>query len=372
MKALYFLLSFFSRTANIIAFLLLLISISAAYINPDYFWPIALFGLAYPVLLALNIFFMTSWIFRRRWFFLLSFLGIVLSYPQLKGQIAMNFLEAEASEKPGFRVMSFNVRNFDLYNWTKSSVASSSMLDTIGKYQADVLLLQEYYTDTNRFKNKEKLMALGYQYHVEAIELVKNGHRKWGVALFSKHPIRESGELIRQQLPSPYGFFPNRGVYADVEIAGKTYRFISVHLQSVHLGDEDYAAIRELQEEQPQPNKFDKYIRIARKLAIAFMQRGIQATELADKVENSPYPVILGGDFNDTPSSFTYNRLTQKLKDSFLQAGKGVGATYNGIIPLLRIDYILTDPSLHCTHFEINPIPYSDHFPIVADLSVRE
>lgn len=370
MKALYLLLSFFSRTANIIAFLLLLVSISAAYINPDYFWPISLFGLAYPVLLAVNIFFMTSWIFRRRWFFLLSFLGIVLSYPQLRGQIAMNFLESEAAGKPDIRVMSFNVRNFDLYNWTKSPVARSSMFDTIRKYDADVLFLQEYYTDTNRFRNKEKLMEMGYLYSVEAIELVKSVHRKWGVALFSKHPIAESGELIRQQLPSPYGFFPNRGVYADVEINGKKFRFISVHLQSVRLGDEDYAAIRELQEEQP--NEFDKYSRIAKKLAIAYMQRGIQAAELADKVENSPYPVVLAGDFNDTPSSFAYNRLSNMLKDSFLQAGKGVGATYNGIIPFLRIDYILADPSLNCTRFEINHIPYSDHFPIVADLSVKE
>jgi hypothetical protein len=233
MKALHFLLSFFSRTANILAFLLLLISISAAYINPDYFWPIALFGLAYPVLLALNIFFMTSWIFRRRWFFLLSFMGILLSYPQLRGQIAMNFLENDVEMKSDFRVMSFNVRNFDLYNWTKSPVARSSMFDTIRKYDPDVLFLQEYYTDTNRFRNKEKLMEQGYMYSVEAIELVKKGHRKWGVALFSKYPIKESGELIRQQLPSPYGFFPNRGVYGDVQIGGKTFRSVSyTHLRA--------------------------------------------------------------------------------------------------------------------------------------------
>lgn len=368
MKVLHFLLSFFSRTANIIAFLLFLFSIAAAYINPDFFWPLALFGLAYPALLALNIFFMVSWILRRRWFFLLSAIAIVLSYPQLKSQIALNFFESPINEKADLRVMSFNVRNFDLYNWTKYPHARQNMMDTIRIKQPDVIFIQEYYTDSNRFKNKEMLIGMGYRFHHEAIELVKKGHRKWGVAIFSKHRIEESGEIIRQQLPSPYGFFPNRGVYADIRFQEKTIRFISVHLQSVHLGDEDYAAIREVQEEQPE--EFDKYIKIGKKLAKAYMQRGIQAAELSDFVESSPHPVIIGGDFNDTPSSFAYQRLSSLLEDGFIQTGKGIGETYNGVIPFLRIDYILMDPSFKCTSFQTNKIPYSDHFPIIADISI--
>jgi len=368
MSFLYALLSFFSRTANLVAFVLLIISVAAAYVNPDLLWPLSLFGLAYPVFLLLNIFFVISWILRGRWFFLFSLLGILLSYPQLKAQYGFNFFASDDDVTPDLRVMSYNVRNFDLYNWSKNERSRKSMMDTIQATNPDVLFLQEYYTDGNKFKNKQYLDSLGYKYHVEAIELVKKETRKWGVALFSKHPILESGELIRQQLPSPYGEFPNRGVYADIHINGKTIRFITVHLQSIHFGEEDYNTIQEIKEEQP--SQIRKYLPIAQKLVRAYMQRGVQAAELRTFIEASPHPVILGGDFNDTPSSFTYRQIDEILTDAFIQKGKGTGSTYNGIIPFLRIDYIFIDPSFRATYFKVNSIPASDHFPLVADISL--
>lgn len=368
MKFLYGLLSFFSRTANLIAFILLVISGGAAYVNPDYFWPIGLFGLAYPFLALLNIFFVFSWIIRKRFFFLFSLIGLAVTYPQLKAQIAIPFLQDESETAPDIRVMSYNVRNFDLYNWTENNTARQSMMDSIKKYDPDILMLQEYYTDEKKFKNKEYLESLGYKYHDFAVELTKNNTRQWGVALFSKHPMTESGEFIRQQIPSPYGNFHNRSVYADVKIGGQTIRFISVHLQSIHFGNEDYNTIKDIKEETT--SQYKKVIPIIKKLGKAFKQRGIQAAELRSFIEESPHPVILGGDFNDTPGSFAYQQINQILDDTFIQKGKGVGSTYNGIIPFLRIDFIFKDKSIECTNFHQIKNPNSDHFPIVADFAL--
>jgi endonuclease/exonuclease/phosphatase family metal-dependent hydrolase len=362
---LHILLSYFSRTANIIAFLLLAVSISAYYINPDYFWPIALFGLAYPVLLMINLFFVFSWVMRRRWFFLLSFLGILGSYPQLKGQLAFGATSDIQTLDHSLKVMSFNARNFDLYNWTKIDGARQSMFDSIAAVNPDVLCLQEFYTDTLRFQNTKILEQLGYRYHTMAVELVKGGHRKWGVAIFSKYPIIEQGEIIRQQRPSPYGKFPNRAAFADIDIKGQRIRFFSTHLQSIHFNLEDYETLKEIGEEQE--TEWRKYKGIIYKLARAFEQRGVQAVELGEAVKSSPHPVIICGDFNDTPSSYTYGVCSRLLNDAFLQAGKGIGSTYNGLIPFLRIDYIFADKSLTCASFHVNGNPHSDHFPLVAE-----
>lgn len=368
MKLLYGLLSFFSRTANIIAFLLLVASGFASRINPDFFWPFGLLGLAFPGIALVNIFFVISWILRKRWFFILSLVGLAFTYPQLKAQLALTFLQQPISETSNLRVMSFNVRNFDLYNWTKSKDARKSMMDSIVKVNPDILMIQEFYSDQNKFNNIEYLNSLGYKYHVKAVELVKDKTRMWGVALFSKFPIINSDEIVRQTTPSAYGNFYNRGIFADIKINDQMIRFISVHLQSIYFGPEDYEAIEEIKEEKKY--QISKIIQIVKKIGKAFKQRGIQIGELRSFIENSPYPVILGGDFNDTPSSFAYQQMNEILDDTFMKRGKGIGPTYNGTIPLLRIDYIFIDKKFTCTDYQKNKNPNSDHFPIVADIAI--
>lgn len=371
MKFLHGLLSIFSRSANLVAFVLLIISGVAGRFNPDLFWPLGLFGLAYPFFALINIFFIISWIIRRRFFFIFSLIGIIFTYPQLKAQIAIPYFQEKISDKQAtLRVLNYNIRNFDLYNWSKNLTSRQSMIDTIQMYQPDILFLQEYYSDKEKYQNKELLNSLGYKHNAFALELTKKKTRVWGVAIFSKYPIVESGEIIRQGIPSPYGNFHNRGVYADILINNQRIRFISVHLQSIYLGIDDYGVIKELKEDPSYQIK--KYIPILKKLGKAFKQRGLQTAELRTFIESSPYPVILGGDFNDTPGSFAYQQMGDILDDTFLKRGKWLGSTYNGIIPLLRIDYIFIDKNFECLQYIRNKNPNSDHFPIVADIFIPE
>lgn len=368
MKFLYGLLSFFSRTANLVAFILLVLAGAAAWINPELFWPLGLLGLAYPYIALINVFFVISWILRKRFFFIFSLLGLVLTYPQLKAQIAWPIFQKKSTESANLKVMTYNVRNFDLYNWTKNNSSRKSMMDSISAYQPDVIMFQEYYTDSNKFNNDHALDSLGYKYHQKAIELVKNSNRIWGVAIFSKYPIEESGEFIRQQMPSAYGNFNNRGVYADISVQNQKIRMVAVHLQSIYLNNEDFNNIENIKEETT--HAYKKIIPIVKKLGKAFVQRGIQAAELKAFIEESPYPVILGGDFNDTPGSYAYQHVVRGMKDTFLEKGKRLGSTYNGKIPFLRIDHIMTDSSFETINFHIIRNPNSDHFPIMAEIYI--
>ena len=305
----------------------------------------------------------------KRWFFIFSLIGLVFTYPQLKAQISFPFLQSTETISPDLRVMSYNVRNFDLYNWSKNKASRQSIMDTIVKANPDVLFLQEFYSDQNKFNNIKYLDSLGYHYHVKAIEITRrNETMMWGVALFSKYPIINSGEMVRQTIPSPYGKFYNRGVYADIETNGQMIRFVSVHLQSIYFASEDYNAIEEIKEETP--SEISKFLPIIKKLGKAYKQRGIQTAELKSFIEASPYPIILGGDFNDTPSSFAYQQLSELLDDAFIKKGKGIGSTYNGSIPFLRIDYIFIDKTFSYSKYEKIKNPNSDHFPIIADIDL--
>ena len=55
---------------------------------------------------------------------------------------------------------------------------------------------------------------------------------------------------------------------------------------------------------------------ILRKLKRAFLKRASQVEIIQEYVRRSPYPVILCGDFNDTPVSYTMGTLTNELKDA--------------------------------------------------------
>ena len=83
-------------------------------------------------------------------------------------------------------------------------------------------------------------------------------------------------------------------------------------------------------------------------------------------MNNSPYKVIVCGDFNDTPQSYTYNLLSENLNDSFKTKGVGFGTTYAGSIPALRIDYILTHEKIKVQSHKILKENYSDHFPVIC------
>ncbi|NJK84303.1 MAG: hypothetical protein HC912_11470 [Saprospiraceae bacterium] len=88
---------------------------------------------------------------------------------------------------------------------------------------------------------------------------------------------------------------------------------------------------------------------------------------LQNYILNSPYPVVICGDFNEMPYSYAYMRLRRHLHDAFSYAGRGFGFSYNGRLFFLRIDYQLFSEGLRASAFRTRrDITYSDHFPLEA------
>lgn len=362
---------------NILALFVLLLSCLAAYIDPHLLWHLAFIGFAFPVVLVVNVLFLLLWIFNRKKFGLVSLIAILLTWKFIHSTFALNF--SSENKESGIKLMTWNVKCFDLYNWTLNVETRTKMMALIKKENPDVLCLQEFYNNNQIFHNVEFMRdTLGYKYcyFPPAVELVKSPKTKlqktlwrsgvldqqWGVATFSKFPITDSGRV-------DFGkSLTNSCIYTNINMNGKDIRLYNVHFQSIHLGYEDYAAIDSLEERQQ--TNWSAMKSIMRKMKLAYSRRAHQASEVAERIEEFKGAQILCGDFNDVPVSYTYNAVSRNLQDAFVETGKGFGATFANKLSIFRIDYALFDPSIKINSYKTIRKELSDHYPVCVSFSL--
>jgi len=90
-----------------------------------------------------------------------------------------------------------------------------------------------------------------------------------------------------------------------------------------------------------------------------------------DHIYDCPYPVVLAGDFNDTPVSYAYNQTRKYLTDSFVESGSGVGCTYIGDFPSFRIDYVFHSEEIESANYTTLDYHFSDHKPVYCKLRIK-
>ena len=160
----------------------------------------------------------------------------------------------------------------------------------------------------------------------------------------------------------------NTCIFSDMIIDKDTIRVYNIHLASNWFDKSDLAFMEnpKMSKEAIKKGVFG----IAKRLKKSFQKRAMQAEVIKGHMKNSPYPIVLCGDLNDTPNSFAYHKISEGLQDSFLEKGKGFGSTFLGKIPFLRIDYILHSPSIKTHSFITHKEKLSDHKAIESKLGI--
>ena len=352
---------------NLIVGAVMLLSISSNYIDPTTWWLPSVAGLAFGPIFLLNLFFFFSWLIFKRKYAIYSASLLIFGLTELPSHLQFNLPETPQSKV--IKVLSHNVRNFDLYNWTENKKTRDKIMHVIKSKNANIICLQEFFntTDPNHdFKTLDTILQFKNHYlsHVEYTATVKETEH-WGIATFTTYDIISTGRINFEEHSN------NICIYTDVLVNEDTIRIYNVHLASIKLGKEDYKYLEQVVERNADPS-VEGSKSLLNKLKSGYQKRSVQAKAIKEHMDSSPHPVILCGDFNDTPTSFVYNTLVKGLKDSFRKKGLGFGATYNGKLPFLRIDYVFADPSITFLNHDIIRSDISDHYPLLVSLEIRK
>jgi endonuclease/exonuclease/phosphatase family metal-dependent hydrolase len=323
---------------NSLAGFVLLCCYILPYIPPKQYPLAPIFALATPGIILMNFCFVIYWVVKLKKQFLLSAILLALGYSYLN-----NFIEI--SEKKIFlnddvKIMSYNVRLFNAYEWSKKDSLNFKIYDFIKDKDPDILAIQEHYL-------KEK-----HQIHYKYSYLKKPLHKRASASLgiYSKFPIINKGSL---------GFknSGNNTIFCDLKFKKDTLRIYNIHLQSLSL---------DKNKENFGEENSEKLISIFKK---SFTEQQNQVVQILEHANKSPYKNIFMGDFNNNAFSWVYKELSKNKKDAFKEAGSGLGKSFDYFFPF-RIDFMLTDKSIQINNFKTYSVKYSDHYPIMARINL--
>ncbi len=342
------------RLKKIIFFSNLIFSIllSLAWIGSFCFTKIVFFSflaLGLPLLFIINIIFLLFWFFytKSKENILISLIPITFCL-----FILNRFSKIRESDQTqgDTTIMSYNIKEFtpyqniyqkeDLYLFDKKYNA------LLEEENPDILCLQEFSERGNELK-------LLYPYHILNSKLQHKANRP--LIIFSKYPI------INYYAIKIKGKYTNN-LFADIVIKKDTLRVVNLHMESLTL--------RKKELKDSTNSIFTRYQKVYNRLAHSFKLHQDQIDAIMKEVKKSPYPVILCGDFNNTPFSYEYSKAITTLHDTYQHKGNGIIDTYHHIPIPIRIDYIFTSPSIKTNSYEVIDKKISDHYPVKVSFTL--
>lgn len=332
-------------------------------------WFTGLFSFATIYVLISVLLFFLFWLFAKPVLSLVSLGAILVCWKPLKQVFPLNtsynfsFKKQDAS----IRVMSWNVELFNILEHKSHPEKKKEMFRLINDINPDIACFQEMVIGDsaqhrinfiNEFQKKMGLSEYFYSFN-PVFDFDKMHH--YGIITFSRYPIIKKETLVFK----PYDY-NSTFQYSDIVRGHDTFRVFNIHLQTFRLSKKNKSYL-----DNPSFSNqtgIEESKNILWKLKVGIQNRQRQSNHIRAVINKSPYPIILCGDFNDVPNSYAYTTIGKNMQNAFAEKGLGIGNTYDGISPTLRIDNIFADNKFEVLQFGRFKKKLSDHFPISADL----
>lgn len=352
-------------TANLVVVFIMVLTLVGTVVSPETFIFPAYTTLLFPLIILLNVGFVVFWAFARKWHFLVSLLTLFLAAPQIAVTIPMHFGKTSANEVHHGKAIKILTYNTMMSGGLQKHTAETpnQVIQFILDADADIVCLQEFaVSPKNKYFTKQDVFRIFKKYPYKHIWYKQE--QDWansGVATFSKYPIIDRENIA---FKSRY----NVSIFTDIAVGSDTIRLFNNHLESNRLTERDRDMPIQLKDNFDTDNLSGTTLHLSRKLGTAYKTRARQADKIASLIKQSPYRVLVCGDFNDVPVSYAYTKIKGDLKDAFSETGFGLGWTLNLSIYRFRIDYVLYDQHFTPENYKVSKVKYSDHYPVQCNL----
>ncbi|MBO4906440.1 MAG: endonuclease/exonuclease/phosphatase family protein [Bacteroidaceae bacterium] len=350
--------------------LLSLYALRGGYVTPVGHTFHACSVVAIPLLMIVNFVAFLYWaLVRRKLWVIVPLIPLLCSWNYRKTIFQFGSAD-EAIHENILTVGSYNVR---MFSSEASGYIATDIMQAMHNDNCDIVCLQEYRDEVPGTNSNVRATVRDlYEYSV-----VGDGN----MAIFSRYPIKAHQEF-------KFEYSNNGWQWADIQLDSKhTIRVVNVHMETTgvnsalhQIAKESYEGI-DLDDMPIDPSSLDAqersmfnsrvnndriYRLLLGNYAFGLNVRSGQAIHIANELREVKQPIILAGDFNDVPYSYTYHTLLGNLVDGFTTGGHGWGSTYRQAKGLMRIDYIFADESYECYEYHTLDLTYSDHNPVVA------
>lgn len=343
--------------ANVATAILMLMVGFTDYVNPSTHPLLATLGLAFPAFLLANLGFLFFWLLFCRRMVWIPIMGFIVAYAPVRTYIPFN--APRDTPLGAIKVMSYNVQAFNGVG-SSDEDAAGEIFDYLQATRPDIVCLQEGFDSWRHVKERlDTLFA-----HNDSVLLGTNGYRN-SLCIFTKYPI-----LRKERIPYASKYDANASMAYYLDINGRTVLVINNHFESNRLTESDKQKYKDILKGTVQGDTAKKDSKlIIFKLTEAAHRRCSQADAVHAYIEKHKgrYPVIVCGDFNDNPISYTHRVVAKGLTDCYVSTANGLGLSYNQKGFYVRIDNMLCSDKLEPYNCHVdNTIKASDHYPIVC------
>ncbi|MDD2552431.1 MAG: endonuclease/exonuclease/phosphatase family protein [Dysgonamonadaceae bacterium] len=349
---------------TIISIFFLFLSFPAWYVSPLRTSFFSFMGIAFPIILIVNVLCLLFWIILKKWkVALIIVIGLIVCYKPITTFFPLNFKSQSIPEK-SLKVLTYNVMGF-LSEAQRNS--AHPLLEYVAKIDADIVCLQEYMiSKTGKSlltqKDVEKVLSKYPYRSITGLEYSGKYHT-YGLACFSKYPITSTREFTFESS------FNGAAVYT-IDVNGETYLVANNHLESNKISDSDKKLYGDFLVKRNSETLTKVTSNIRRRLGRGYNKRATQVQTITDYLDRQEYDkLIVCGDFNDTPISYAYKKMKGDLNDAYTSTGFGPGITYYEKFFLFRIDYILHSKNLKAHKTTVDRVKFSDHYPVLTYLT---
>ena len=330
------------------------------FVAPSEFMPIAYLGLGFPLILMTYLIWIIVLLIFGAWRHLLLLTPTLICVPIMLDTFPINMSKSEADAKAKtFKLLTYNVGAF-LY----TENATSKIANLIQQDDYDVICLQEYIEfRARKDEDFSKLFAI-YPYSTVGDMSVDSHNR---VVTLSKHKIIKSGVASK-------GKGNNRAIYSDIVIGTDTVRVINAHLASNHISYVDKQEIDSLSHGLKVEKVKDKIHTLDKKVSNNYVIREQMANDIDSVIAITNTKVMVCGDFNDVPVSYVYHKIKgDRLSVANEELGWGYGYTFHESPFYFCIDHILYETDgFSCLDYKRLKVQYSDHYPSMAQFSIKQ